>query len=51
MRLSDDAALGGHVNEGRALDDVMAREVRRVGQIDPESDPNSSRNYRWGVEK
>ena len=49
MRLSDYAALGGHVNEVRALDDVLAREVRRVGQIDPESDPNSSRNYRWGV--
>ncbi|WP_370300600.1 6-hydroxynicotinate reductase [Pseudooceanicola sp.] len=49
MRMEDYAALGGHVKEVRALGDILAREVRRVGQVDPESDPHSRRNFRWGA--
>jgi 6-hydroxynicotinate reductase len=47
MRLSDYRALGGHMDQVRALDDIVTDEVRKVGQIDQNSDPTSSRNFRW----
>jgi len=47
MRLSDYRALGGHIEQVRALDDIVTDEVRKVGQIDRNSDPTASRNFRW----
>jgi len=47
MRLSDYAALGGHVSEVRPIETVLRDGVRRVGQIDPDADPVARRNYRW----
>ena len=47
MRLSDYIALGGHADHVRPIEDVITANVRRVGQIDAESDPTSKHNYRW----
>jgi hypothetical protein len=47
MRLSDYAALGGHVDEVKPLETVVSDDVRRVGQIDADADPVARRNYRW----
>ena len=51
MRLSDYVALGGHADAVRPIEDVITPEVRRVGQIDPDADPTSHRNYRWKAGK
>ncbi len=47
MRLSDYAALGGHVEEVRPIETVLTDSVRRVEQIDADADPVAGRNYRW----
>jgi 6-hydroxynicotinate reductase len=47
MRLSDYRALGGHMGAVRKIGDVMSDDVRRVGQIDPNSNPTSGYNFRW----
>ena len=47
MRRSDYAALGGHMGAVQRMENVMNDDVRRVGQIDPNSDPTSSHNFRW----
>ncbi len=51
MRLSDYAALGGHTDEVKPIQDVITEDVRRVGQIDPGSNPNDSQNFRWKTDK
>jgi hypothetical protein len=47
MRLSDYAALGGHMGEVQPIESVVTEDVRKVGQIDPGSNPNDSNNFRW----
>ncbi len=47
MRLSDYAALGGHMDEVQPIEDVDRPDVRKVGQIDPKSAPSDRRNFRW----
>lgn len=47
MRLEDYAALGGHLEDVQPIEDVLTKEVRRVGQIDKDADPVAERNYRW----
>ncbi len=47
MRLADYKALGGHMGAVRKIGDVLNGEVRKVGRIDPNSDPTSSSNFRW----
>ncbi len=47
MRLSDYAALGGHMDEVQPIESVVTEDVRKVGQIDPGSNPNDSKNFRW----
>ena len=51
MRLSDYIALGGHADSVRPVGEIITETVRRVGKIDPESDPHSSRNYSWRNQK
>jgi hypothetical protein len=50
MRLSDYVALGGHVESVRPVSEILDTSVRRVGRIDPESDPHHKRNFRWREE-
>jgi len=47
MRLSDYAALGGHMGEVQPIESVVTEDVRKVDQIDPGSNPNDSNNFRW----
>lgn len=47
MRLSDYASLGGHMDEVQPLAAVDRPEVRKVGQMDPRSDPTHKRNFKW----
>ena len=47
MRLSDYAALGGHMGSVQKMESVLSDEVRKVDQIDPKANPMSSRNFRW----
>jgi len=47
MRLSDYEALGGHMGSVQKIDSVLGDQVRRVDRIDRNSDPTSSRNFRW----
>jgi len=47
LRLSDYAALGGHMDEVKRLDDVLGPEVRRVGP-GHRSWPTDRRFYAWG---
>ena len=47
MRLSDYAALGGHMSDVKPMDGVLSEKLRKVGQIDRRSNPNDSRNYPW----
>jgi hypothetical protein len=49
MRLSDYVALGGHADRVRPIAEVVSDRARRVGRIDPESDPTAPRNFRWGT--
>ena len=51
MRLSDYAALGGHVDAVRPIDEVITPDVRRVDRIDPDANPTARHNYRWRPEK
>lgn len=51
MRLSDYAALGGHMGSVQKVDTVLGDQVRRVDQIDRNSDPTSSRNFRWAQDR
>ncbi len=47
LRLSDYIALGGHADRVQPVDTVISDGVRKLGQIDADSDPNDPRNYRW----
>ncbi len=47
MRLEDYRTLGGHMEEVKPVSTVIPSDVRKVGQIDPRSNPNDARNYRW----
>jgi len=51
MRLSDYAALGGHMDDVQPMESVISEDVRRVDQIDHASDPNDSHNFRWKSKK
>jgi hypothetical protein len=51
MRLSDYEALGGHMGSVQRMENVITDEVRKVGQIDPNSNPTSSHNFRWTPKK
>jgi hypothetical protein len=48
MRLSDYAALGGHIDRVRRIEDVVAADRRRVGAAPGEGSPLAARNFRWG---
>lgn len=47
MRLSDYIALGGHADSVRPIETVITSDVRRVSQIDKDSDPVAEHNFRW----
>lgn len=47
MRLSDYIALGGHAASVQPVETVITEDVRRVEQIDHDSDPMARRNFRW----
>ncbi len=47
MRLSDYEALGGHMEAVQKLENVITDDVRKVDQIDRNSNPTSSHNFRW----
>ncbi|WP_300064035.1 6-hydroxynicotinate reductase [uncultured Roseobacter sp.] len=47
LRVSDYAALGGHVDHIRAADDVNRDAARHVAQNDSAHDPMARRNFRW----
>ncbi|MDQ2089984.1 6-hydroxynicotinate reductase [Marimonas arenosa] len=47
MRVSDYAALGGHVEEIRALETVMGDTTRKVGPGASGHDPTAKGHYRW----
>ncbi len=51
MRLSDYAALGGHMGAVRRIEEVLGGDTRRVGQIDTRSDPTARRNFRWSPDR
>lgn len=50
MRLGDYIALGGHADRVLPIEQVITDEVRRVEQIDAESNPMANQNYRWKSE-
>ncbi|WP_394690397.1 6-hydroxynicotinate reductase [Hoeflea sp.] len=47
MRLADYLALGGHAASVKPVEAVISEDVRRVEQIDQDSDPMARRNFRW----
>lgn len=47
MRLADYKALGGHMNEVRAISSVARPDIRKVGKVDPGPEPTDRSNYRW----
>ena len=47
MRMSDYAALGGHIEEVQPIEEVDRPDVRKVGQVDPKSHPAHARNFKW----
>lgn len=47
MRLSDYAALGGHMDDVKPIENVVSGEVRRVGQINRRGNPNNSKTSPW----
>jgi hypothetical protein len=47
MRLSDYAALGGHMGDVQKMEAVLSDDVRKVDQIATGSHPNDQHNYRW----
>ncbi|MEM9319157.1 MAG: 6-hydroxynicotinate reductase [Pseudomonadota bacterium] len=49
MRLSDYAALGGHLDAVRPIEAVMTKAVRRVAQVDDTADPVAQHNFRWSL--
>jgi 6-hydroxynicotinate reductase len=51
MRLTDYEALGGHMGAVQRMHEVIDDDVRRVGRIDPKSDPTASRNFRWSPDR
>ncbi len=51
MRLSDYAALGGHMSAVRRIGEVIGEDTRRVGQIDKRSNPTARRNFRWSPDR
>ena len=48
MRVSDYAALGGHVSEIRPVDSVVTDAIRRVGPGTAGHDPQARSHFRWG---
>lgn len=47
MRLSDYAALGGHMDKVRPVAEVFAADLREIEQADGAKDPNKAQHYRW----
>ena len=47
MRKSDFAALGGHVDHIKRIEDILGPDVRRVGQASGAPTPHAARNFRW----
>ncbi len=47
LRVSDYAALGGHLDQMRKVSDINAEGVRHVSQNPKSSDPMDQGNYRW----
>ena len=51
MRVSDYAALGGHVEEIRDVESVLGDETRKVGPGAAGHDPTEKGHYRWRDEE
>ena len=49
LRVSDYAALGGHVDQMKRVVEINAQEARHVRQNPKVSDPMSHGNYRWNA--
>ena len=47
MRLSDYAALGGHMDHVVRVDDVLKPEIRSVPQHAGAPDPQARHHFRW----
>jgi hypothetical protein len=47
LRVSDYAALGGHLDHMRSVDDINASEARHVPQNPNAKNPMDRGNYRW----
>ncbi|MBL1422004.1 MAG: 6-hydroxynicotinate reductase [Alphaproteobacteria bacterium] len=47
MRLSDYAALGGHMDEVRPIETISVDHVRKIEQIANNSNPNAHQNFSW----
>ena len=47
LRVSDYAALGGHLDQMRRVEDINAEDARRLPQHPNTSDPLAQTNYRW----
>lgn len=47
LRVSDYAALGGHVDQIKSVAEINARDARRLLQNPKASDPMARDNYRW----
>ena len=47
MRLSDYAALGGHMDEVQPIAGVIRPETRKVGKVDPGSTPTDRSHFKW----
>ena len=47
MRLSDYAALGGHMDEVQPIAGVIRPETRKVGKVDPGNTPTDRSHFKW----
>ena len=48
MRVSDYAALGGHIKEIRPVETVLSDATRKIGPSAAGHDPNARGHFRWG---
>ena len=48
LRLSDYAALGGHIDHIRPVESVLTADIRQVAAAPGELDPQASANFPWG---
>ncbi len=47
MRLCDYAALGGHMDKVRPVNEIFTADLRQIPQGRGARDPNKAQNYRW----